>query len=149
MNKKIALIEQFILGLKAIRKDLISDEDRLLLVQQLTPLLDLSLKTFSDTSHRLDIDYNTVLACFEAGKAFNLLSEFTLKTSLSESEFKTYTNLKSELKRILYKYGSAGVDMDQLEKQSARAQIELNEFLAIHAPPMSAGFPSVSEVQQN
>lgn len=149
LNKKIELIEDFIFGLKAIRKDLISDEDRLLLVQQLTPLLDLSLKTFSDTLLRRGIDYNTVLACFEAGKAFNLLSEFTLKTNLSESEFKTYNNLRNAQKGIQQNYGLPGVDLNQLQKQTAQVQLELNEFLSIHAPPMSIGFPTIPEVQQH
>jgi|GEM_PF-2516697 len=149
LNKKIALIEEFILGLKAIRKDLISDYDRLVLVQQLAPLLDLALKTFSDPLLRQKIDFNTVFACFEAGKAFNLLSEFTLKKSVSEIEFKTYNHLKSEQKMIQQQFSHQGADLDQLQKQSAQIQIQLNEYLSSHSPGKLVGFPEISEIQDH
>jgi len=148
LNKKIELIQEFIQGLKAIRNDLISDYDRLLLIQQLTPILDLALQTLSDSLVNKEIDFNTVLACFEAGKAFNLFSEYTLKKNLDEPSFRTYNTLIAEQKFIREKYKIPGMDLDQLQKQEAEIQSQLNEFLSIHAPEPGDAFSTLAEIQK-
>lgn len=147
-NKTLALIEEFIPGLKAIRTDFISDADRLLLVQQLTPVLDLALKTLSDTVGRQQVDFNLVLACFEAGKAFNLLSGNRLKKNLDDPTLKTYNNLLAEQQKIQFQIGLPGANLDDLQRQISSVQSQLNELLAMHTPAQPLGLTGVGDIRQ-
>ncbi len=114
IQKKTRLLSYFTSGLRAIRNDLIADEDRLSFIQKLTPVLDLALETYSDSLQLADQDELSILTCFEAGKAFNLHAESILRKFLSDAEFANFTSLSSELRSVRSQMQNPGYNYDSL-----------------------------------
>lgn len=147
LEKKTGLLKHFITGLRSIRNDLISDEDRLSFVQRLMPILDLALETYTDSLHAYGPDYESILSCFEAGKSFNLHSEYDLRKRFSPQDLVKFTRLSSELKVVKKQLQNPDHDYDSLMGRHNNLQMQLRDLKRLHARLPENKWSSITHLQ--
>jgi len=147
LEKKTKLLKHFITGLQSIRNDLISDEDRLSFVRRLMPILDLALETYTDPSTPYVPDYESVLTCFEAGKSFNLHSEYGLRKSISHQDLIKFTRLSSELREVKTQLELGGPAYDSLLGRHNSLQMQVRDLKRMYTRQPEKRWGSLSHLQ--
>ena len=148
LEKKLEFLEHFLNGLRSIRKDIIADEDRLGFIQRLAPILDLALEAYTDSLNPKVPDFESILTCFEAVKAFNLQSEYGLRQRLNDPDLNKFRNLISELNEVKFHLEHNEGDYDSLRERYNSLQIQLSDLKLLY-PSLAENSKTITNIQSS